>query len=234
MFCSVGGPLEYPLNTWQELNWNTTYSAPDFWWFCGNVTNDDAPSNVTDIDNVLSNYTNGEPWLGLGGYATFFQANYLPLCESGRYGSTDPGCFGTQNGELNPPPPHLHRLTRSQNHSGRISQTLQPDRISTQVCLINSLMKTQTNPREACLEVGAYQQAQPEGIPSLISRVIQPSYTQQWCNWSFPPGKYNSIPTTGPNLTYWNQYGGFNISGERLALIDGSESSQHSRQRESC
>lgn len=92
-------------------------------------------------------------------------------------------------------------------------------------------MKTQTNPREACLEVGAYQQAQPEGIPSLISRVIQPSYTQQWCNWSFPPGKYNSIPTTGPNLTYWNQYGGFNISGERLALIDGSKSSQLSHQR---
>lgn len=44
---------------------------------------------------------------------------------------------------------------------------------------------------------------------------------QQWCTWAFPDGQYNSIPST-PNLEAYNQYGGFNISADRLAFIDGN------------
>lgn len=40
-----------------------------------------------------------------------------------------------------------------------------------------------------CTEFGAYQAAYPVGQKSLISRVIDANYTQQWCNWAFPPGK---------------------------------------------
>lgn len=29
----LGGPMNYPTNTWQELNWNPAYSSPDFWIF---------------------------------------------------------------------------------------------------------------------------------------------------------------------------------------------------------
>jgi hypothetical protein len=73
----------------------------------------------------------------------------------------------------------------------------------------------------ACTELGAYQAAQPEGKPSLLSRQIQPDYTQQWCTMAFPAGKYNSIPSNGPDLSYYNHYGDLNISAMNLALIDG-------------
>lgn len=45
---------------------------------------------------------------------------------------------------------------------------------------------------------------------------------QQWCNWAFPPGKYNTIPKS-PDLSQYTKYGGFNIQADRLALIDGSK-----------
>lgn len=70
-----------------------------------------------------------------------------------------------------------------------------------------------------CTELGAYQVAPSTG-PSLISRVIQVDYTQQWCKWAFPDGTHNSIPST-PNLTYINRYGDLNFSADRLAFIGG-------------
>ena len=39
-----------------------------------------------------------------------------------------------------------------------------------------------------CTEFGAYQAAYPKGQKSLISRVIDTNYTQQWCDWAFPKG----------------------------------------------
>jgi hypothetical protein len=74
----------------------------------------------------------------------------------------------------------------------------------------------------ACTELGAYQQAQPVGTPSLLSRLIKPDYTQRWCDWAFPAGEYNSIPSGGPDLSYYNKYGDLNITAMNLALIDGS------------
>jgi hypothetical protein len=47
------------------------------------------------------------------------------------------------------------------------------------------------------------------------------SSSQQWCDWSFPPGKYNKIPKS-PNLDYWNKYGGWDVKADRLAFIDGA------------
>jgi hypothetical protein len=106
--------MNYPLSTYQELNWNATYEDPPYWWwFCGNVTNDAAPKNITENDYLLSNYTGGEPWTGLGAYANYFQENYLPLCESGNYGSSDPGCYGVSNGMCL----HLHFRCRANTES---------------------------------------------------------------------------------------------------------------------
>lgn len=64
----LGGPLFYPTNTWQELNWNPDFGSDDFWLFCTNVTNLDAPENVTKVDYELSKYTGGKPWPNLGKY----------------------------------------------------------------------------------------------------------------------------------------------------------------------
>ncbi|KAI1133010.1 extracelular serine carboxypeptidase-like protein [Nemania abortiva] len=91
----IGNPGFYLSSTWQELNWNSTYGSRDFFYFCGNVTNIDPPKEVAEVDYALSKYTNGEPWVGLGGYADYIKKYTLPLCTSGNYNSHD--CWGTQN-----------------------------------------------------------------------------------------------------------------------------------------
>lgn len=92
--------MNYPTNTWQELNWYPAYSGPDFFNFCSNVTNINAPADVTAIDNILAKYTRGEPWTNLGNYATYFKREFLPLCPDGNYDSSS--CFGTQDGTYYP------------------------------------------------------------------------------------------------------------------------------------
>lgn len=91
----LGGPFNYPTNTWQELNWNPAAGSDDFWLFCTNVTNADAPEDVTSIDYALSKYTSGEPWVNLGNYATYIKNYVIPLCDGPSLDSTS--CFGTQN-----------------------------------------------------------------------------------------------------------------------------------------
>ncbi|KAI1327644.1 peptidase S28 [Xylariaceae sp. FL0255] len=93
----VGGPFYYPTNTWQEIYWNPSIGSPDFFNFCLNVTNPDAPANVTAVDKALSKYTNGETWTNLGNYAEYIKKFVIPLCASGDLNS--PQCFGTQHPE---------------------------------------------------------------------------------------------------------------------------------------
>ncbi|KAG9231604.1 extracelular serine carboxypeptidase-like protein [Amylocarpus encephaloides] len=181
----IGGPFNYPIDTWQELNWNPAYSGPEFFEFCGNVTDINAPASITAIDSQLSKYTRGKPWVGLGSYANYFKKTYLPLCPSGDYDSSQ--CFGTQN------------------------QTFWAD-------VTNG--GTRSYLWTTCTELGAYQVA-PSSGPSLIMNVLQVDYTQQWCNWAYPKGKYVTIPKT-PALEITNSYGGLNLQADRLAFIDGS------------
>lgn len=98
----LGGPMNYPTETWQELNWNSTYGSDDFFLFCRNVTNLDAPENITAVDYALAQYTDGEPWTNLGNYANYVQQNIVPLC-SGDIDSTNDGCFSTQNSKRTSP-----------------------------------------------------------------------------------------------------------------------------------
>ncbi|KAL7626655.1 hypothetical protein AAE478_003429 [Parahypoxylon ruwenzoriense] len=58
----IGNPGFYHSNTWQELNWNSTYGSRNFFYFCSNVTDIDAPEEITQVDYALANFTNGEPW----------------------------------------------------------------------------------------------------------------------------------------------------------------------------
>lgn len=183
----LGGPMNYPTNTWQELNWYPAYDPRDFFDFCNNVTDQNAPANITAVDTALSNYTNGEPWTGLGGYAEYVKNVVVSGCSSpDLIDTTTTGCFSTQN----------------ESYWADTSNSA-----------LRSYLYT------TCIEQGAYQTAPySNSTPSLISRVLQVDYTQQWCSWAFQ----DAVPATGPNLTYYEQYGGFNISAPRLALIDGS------------
>lgn len=46
--------------------------------------------------------------------------------------------------------------------------------------------------------------------------------SQEWCTWAFPHGKYNKVPST-PDLDRQNVYGGWDVTADRLAHIDGGE-----------
>ncbi|KAK3070034.1 hypothetical protein LTR53_011154 [Teratosphaeriaceae sp. CCFEE 6253] len=181
----LGGPMNYPTNTWQEIIWGDNGSQ-DFWLFCTNVTNLDAPENITQVDYALSQYTGGEPWPNLGNYANYIKQYLIPICDGAPIDST--ACFGTQN---------ISYYADTANSGNRAY-----------------LYST-------CTEAGIYQAAPPHG-PSLISRVLQVNYTQQWWTWSFQPGNYSSIPAT-PDLYQINKYGGYNVSAPRLAHIDGDQ-----------
>ncbi|KAI1321877.1 extracelular serine carboxypeptidase-like protein [Xylariaceae sp. FL0255] len=182
----IGNPGEYLANTWQELNWNSTFGSRDFFYFCDNVTNIDAPKEITEVDYALSKYTDGEPWFGLGNYANYVKKYILPLCPGGDYNSFD--CWGTQNPEA----------------WANVS---------------NSFLRSYT--WTSCAEQGLYIDAPKEG-PSLLSRVVDISYEQQWCKWAFPDGEYNKVPAS-PNLDAYNGYGDFNFTADRLAFIDGEQ-----------
>ncbi|EME82213.1 uncharacterized protein MYCFIDRAFT_60304 [Pseudocercospora fijiensis CIRAD86] len=73
----------------------------------------------------------------------------------------------------------------------------------------------------SCTEAGIYQVARATG-PTLLSRVVKLDYTQQWCTWAYPPGEHNSIPST-PDLNRINKYGGYTVTADRLAHIDGGQ-----------
>ncbi|TRX91921.1 hypothetical protein FHL15_007240 [Xylaria flabelliformis] len=182
----IGNPGNYLSNTWQELNWNSTYGSRDFFNFCGNVSNIDPPKEISEVDYALSNYTKGEPWVGLGGYADYIKKHTLPLCKSGKYNSHE--CWGTQN----------------KSAWADITNTASRSYLYT-----------------SCTEQGAYIDAPKEG-PSLLSRVVDISYEQQWCTWAFPEGKYNKVPPS-PNLDVYNSFGDFNFTADRLAFIDGDQ-----------
>jgi hypothetical protein len=92
---SVGGPFWYPTYTWQELLW-TDDGSYDFWYFCWNVTNLDAPESRTQVDYELASATNGEPWVNLGNYAHYIKKFVLDnVCAGVSVNSSD--CAGTQD-----------------------------------------------------------------------------------------------------------------------------------------
>jgi hypothetical protein len=186
----LGGPMNYPTNTWQELSWSPPSDNPDFFWFCNNITDMNAPANITAVDTQLANYTNGSAWTGLGAYANYVKEVIVSTCESEELINT-PECFSTQNQTF-------YAITDNSGSRSYLYST--------------------------CTEQGAYQMPQPDGKPSLLSRVIGLDYTQQWCTWAFPPGPLSpqAVPSPdGPNSTWYNKYGDFNLTAPRLALIDG-------------
>ncbi|CAK3848666.1 serine protease EDA2 [Lecanosticta acicola] len=183
----LGGPMNYPTNTWQELNWDPEQGSSDFWYFCRNVSSLDAPHNITQVDYSLAQYTGGEPWINLGKYANYIKQYLIPICDGAPINSVE--CFGTQNAS------YWANTTNSGTRSYLYT---------------------------TCTEGGIYQVGRPAPGPSLLSRVIRANYTQQWCTWAFPPGEYNSIPSS-PDLERWNKYGGYNVNAPRLAHIDGDQ-----------
>ena len=98
----IGGPMNYPTYTWQELNWHPAYDHRDFFEFCNNVTGygntAEAKANATTVDMQLAKYTNGSAWTGLAGYAAYVKDVVVSSCESADLIDST-SCFSTQNRE---------------------------------------------------------------------------------------------------------------------------------------
>jgi len=72
-----------------------------------------------------------------------------------------------------------------------------------------------------CNEVGWYQEAAPSGTPSLVSRLLQPSYDERQCTNFFPeafPSNTIPVPTTSATNS---KFGGWNVNIDRLFFANG-------------
>ncbi|KAH8829048.1 extracelular serine carboxypeptidase [Flagelloscypha sp. PMI_526] len=93
---TIANPLLYPDNGWQELHWDPSVGSNEFYYFCGNLTNPDSPTNITRVDKQLAKYTNGKEWKNLGNYAEWIKTVIIPFCPEGTSISSN-DCFGTLN-----------------------------------------------------------------------------------------------------------------------------------------
>jgi hypothetical protein len=74
---------------------------------------------------------------------------------------------------------------------------------------------------QVCTEWGYFTTAPPDQKqPRIISRLIDLAYESKICTQAFPPGKYFTVPPM-PNVTAVNALGDFDITADRLAIIDG-------------
>lgn len=182
----VGGPFYYPTCTWQELNWDPEENCPDFFYFCGNVTNADAPESITSVDYALANATNGEPWINLGNYANYIKKYVNPICTGyPLYHTPFDGdyCFGTQNQTYwadvrNSAKRSYLYTTCTENGFYQTAPKSGPSLISNVLDVaytqyVKVLMVVRCAIVVPCFE------------PLLIHDI---RIHRQWCTWAFPPG----------------------------------------------
>ncbi|KAJ6517658.1 hypothetical protein DFH09DRAFT_1098865 [Mycena vulgaris] len=67
-----------------------------------------------------------------------------------------------------------------------------------------------------------FQQSPPPdpSIPSMLSKFIDVEYSSKISKQAYPPGEFFPVPLM-PNIEDVNKLGGFNITHDRLAIIDG-------------
>ncbi|KAK5629818.1 hypothetical protein RRF57_005533 [Xylaria bambusicola] len=204
----IGNPGTYLSNTWQELNWNSTYGSRDFFYFCGNITDIDAPKEIAEVDHSMSIYTHGEPWPGLGGYANYIKQHTLPLCSSGNYNSND--CWSDSQ--------EYEAWPNTRIREGKIG-------VLGQTSLTVALAPTCTRAalsRYRLTRISFDTVYYEMELGLTVAAREHTSMRLRKDRWAFPEGKYNRIPST-PDINVYNSFGDFNFSADRLAFIDGEQ-----------
>jgi hypothetical protein len=207
-FASV---VSYGIDSWQGLVWDPAENDPSFDLFCGNITSDsiiypETSSLTSTVQDLLTKGGYGSEvsnlttpllnWIGwLGQYA-------VDSCQ----GDQD-ACFSTHNATYYAQD-DITQSWRSWPYQVSIFPSLPPPRPT-----------PKTNPQQKyCTEWGFLQTGSgaPKDQLPLISRTNTLEYESLICAYAF------NI-TTPPNTTAINQYGGFDISYPRLAMIDGEQ-----------
>ena len=187
-FASV---LSYPLEYWQDRNWDPAVNSPEFMDFCNKVTNTSLiyPSTSSRKSSVqsllaLAGYKNASSSLvtSMLNYIGSIDATWVTPCIKG--GETLDECFSTHN-----------------------QSSYTPDSLS---------QTWRSWPYQYCTQWGYLVGG--SGVPKnqlpLVSRTITPEYNSIICRDAF------NI-TTPPDTEAINKYGGFDIKYPRLALIGG-------------
>ncbi|KAI0742186.1 peptidase S28 [Irpex lacteus] len=73
---------------------------------------------------------------------------------------------------------------------------------------------------QVCTEWGYFFDAPPPGLPRIVSSLLTLEYASMTCRQAFPPGKHFTVPEW-PNITVVNELGGFDLTADKLAFIDG-------------
>ena len=180
-----------PLGNWQSLNWDPAVNSTAFGEYCGNFT---APGLLFDNQDQTSL---AQTLLTAGGYGSEVEELTTPLLNLAGYLNSTAAVPCTEGNQTLDQCYSTHNATYYE----------QDDWDSSDV---------RSWPYMYCTQWGYLQTG--SGVPAdqlpLLSRSINLNYTSIICRDAF------NI-TNAPDTQAINQYGGFNISYDRLAIIGG-------------
>lgn len=183
--------ISFGIQGWQSLNWDPAVGSNDFYEYCGNLTSDDVEWSATS--DLASNVSDLLEAGGWGNESDSLTNRMLNLIGfmNATYVS---GCETTQNECFSMTNASATMYTdKSTENQGSLSWAYQ-----------------------YCTQWGYIQTGSgvPEGQLPLVPRVLDLEYLTSICRYAF------NI-TSPPDLESVNQYGGFNISYPRLAIVGG-------------
>ena len=181
----------YGIQGWQSLNWDPAVSSDSFYEYCGNITSND---NEWPVTADLS-------------------SNVSALIEKGGWGNES----NLTNSMLN-----LIGFTNASTISGCGNETMNECLSYTNASATMYTDKSIANQGslswayQTCTQWGYYQTGSgvPEGQLPLVPRTVDLEFQTSVCRYAF------NI-SSPPDLESVNQYGGFNISYPRLAIVGG-------------
>ncbi|KAL8688605.1 MAG: hypothetical protein Q9218_005525 [Villophora microphyllina] len=187
--------LSNPIGGWQGRNWDPAINDPSFYEYCGNITSLSLVSNTTTTNDT----TTVQTLLQAGGYANATSTLTTPMLNFINYIQ--------QNWVL---PVLSDNRTLDEAYSNH-NQTFFAQDDLTQA-------EWRSWPYQYCTQWGFLQTG--SGVPTtelpLVSRLLTLEYNSLVCKYAF------NI-TTPPDTDAINKYGGWNISYDRLAIVDGEQ-----------
>lgn len=178
---------------WQSKNWDPAVNSNSFNNYCNVITSNTTSSNATD--SVKSTVSS---LIVAGGWANESSTLLTPVLNLIGYVNTNfvSRCRGTQDSCFSNHPEYATYLDDKNNSNY--------DALSWQY--------------QVCTQWGYYQNGAgyPKDVLPMISRLVDIPYFQFPCQHAF------GLPGT-PDTDVINQYGGFNLSYSRLAVIGGEQ-----------
>ncbi|KAI4255462.1 MAG: hypothetical protein LQ352_002555 [Teloschistes flavicans] len=194
--------LSDPIGGWQGRNWDPDLNDPSFYEYCSNLTSPTLVSNTTTTPNTTALV---QTLLAAGGYAHETATLTTPMLNFITY---------IQQNYILP----ILAAANTSTSSSALDQAYSNHNQTfyAQHDLAQSLWRSW--PYQYCTQWGYLQTG--SGVPAsrlpLISRLLTLDYNSLVCRYAF------NI-TAPPDTAAINRHGGYNISYDRLAIVDGQQ-----------